>query len=159
MSEEDQVFVIAYPKKVSDDIVDLLLTRYKIFARINFHHRCMKTSVALQSAVLELAEDYLKNPKGKEINSEINVLWSALNMGAGDRRIRIIQWNDSWLISVLHKALVRIMLDKKNEKALRENLEEILLNKKRYYTLIKRGSDSQALFIRFLSMQIFLMNV
>lgn len=144
LSEEDQVFVIAHPKKVSDDIVDLLLTRYKIFARINFHHRCMKTSVALQSAVLELAEDYLKNPKEKEINSEINVLWSALNMGAGDRRIRIIQWNDSWLISVLHKALVRIMLDKKKEKALRENLEEILLNKKRYYTLIKRGSDSQA---------------
>lgn len=57
-------------------------------------------------ARLELAEDYLKNPKEKEINSEINVLWSALNMGAGDRRIRIIQWNDSWLISVLHKALV-----------------------------------------------------
>lgn len=28
LSEEDQVFVIAHPKKVSDDIVDLLLTRY-----------------------------------------------------------------------------------------------------------------------------------
>lgn len=144
LSEEERVFVIAYPKKVSDDIVDLLLIRYKIFARINFHHRCMKTSVALQSAVLELAEDYLRSPKEKEINPEINVLWSALNMGAGDRRIRIIQWNDSWLISVLHKALVKIRLDKKNEKTLRENLEEILLNKKRYYTLIKRGSDSQA---------------
>lgn len=143
LSEEEQVFVIAYPKKLSDDIADLLLTRYKIFSRINFHHRCMKTSVALQSAVLELAEDYLKNPRGKEINSEINVLWSALNMGAGDRRIRIIQWNDSWLISVLHKALVKILLEQKDEKTLRENLEEILLNKKRYYTLIKRGADSQ----------------
>ena len=143
LSEEEKVFVIAYPKKLSDDIADLLLTRYKIFARINFHHRCMKTTVALQSAVLELAEDYLKNPKGKEINSEINVLWSALNMGAGDRRIRIIQWNDSWLISVLHKALVNILLEQKKEKTLRENLEEILLNKKRYYTLIKRGADSQ----------------
>lgn len=143
LSEEEQVFVIAYPKKLSDDIADLLLTRYKIFSRINFHHRCMKTSVALQSAVLELAEDYLKNPRGKEINSEINVLWSALNMGAGDRRIRIIQWNDSWLISVLHKALVKILLEQKDEKTLRENLEEILLNKKRYYTLIKRGADSR----------------
>lgn len=144
-SDSEIAFAIAYPKKVSDEIVDLLLTRYKIFARVNFHHRCMKTSVALQSAVLELAEDYLKTSKGKEINAEINVLWSALNMGAGDRRIRIIQWNDSWLISVLHKALVKIMLDtdKRKNKVLRENLEEILLNKKRYYTLIKRGSDSK----------------
>ena len=88
----------------------------------------MKTSVALQSAVLELAEDYLKNPRGKEINSEINVLWSALNMGAGDRRIRIIQWNDSWLISVLHKALVKIVLEQKDKTTLSDNLDEILLN-------------------------------
>lgn len=145
LSDAEQVFVIAYPKKISDDIVDVLLTRYKIFARINFHHRCMKTSVALQSAVLELAADYLKKSKGKEINAEISVLWKALNMGVGDRSIRIIQWNDSWLISVLHKALVNIMLDNKNEKSLRENLEEILLNKKRYYSLIKRGADSQKL--------------
>lgn len=144
LKEEDRPFVIAYPKKVSDDIVDLLLVRYKIFARINFHHRCMKTTVALQSAVLELAEDYLKTDKNKEINSEINMLWSALNMGIGDRRIRVIQWNDSWLISVLHKALVKIMLDKNKNQILRENLEEILLNRKRYYTLIKRGADSRA---------------
>lgn len=34
LSEEDQVFVIAYPKKVSDDIVDLLLTRYKILLEL-----------------------------------------------------------------------------------------------------------------------------
>lgn len=144
LEDSDRPFVIAYPKKVSDDIVDLLLTRYKIFARINFHHRCMKTTVALQSSVLDLAEDYLKADKNEEINSEINMLWSALNMGIGDRKIRIIQWNDSWLISVLHKALVKIMLESDNNKILRENLEEILLNRKRYYTLIKRGADSRA---------------
>lgn len=143
LSEEERPFVIAYPKKVSDDIVDMLLVRYKIFARINFHHRCMKTSVALQSAVLELAENYLTSEKDDQcINSEISILWTALGMSIGDRKKRVIQWNDSWLISALHKALVN--LNVKNEYSyLRENLEEILLNKKRYYSLLKRGSDSQ----------------
>lgn len=145
--DDNSPFVVSYPKKVSDDIVDLLLTRYKIFARINFHHRCMKTTVALQSCVLELARDYLKS-SGKSLRNglcpEISILWSALTMKIGDRRMRIIQWNDSWLISVLHGALGKLMADDEgNYKVLRENLEEILLNKKRYYSLIKRGTDCQ----------------
>lgn len=143
LADENRPFIIAYPRKITDDIVDLLLTRYKIFARINFHHRCMKTAVALQSAVAELAEDYLRSDNNNEINADINILWSALDMGVGDRKIRIIQWNDSWLISVLHKALVKLIADNRTNSVLRENLEEILLNKKRYYSLIKRGSDSQ----------------
>ena len=147
IAEENRPFVIAYPNKVQDDIVDILLTRYKIFARINFHHRCMKTSVALQSAVFELAEDYLSAGKDETcINSDIGNLWQALNVGAGSRQNRIIQWNDSWLISVLHKSYINILkTDKTKEKnlPLLENLEEILLNRKRYYSLIKRGEDGQ----------------
>ena len=146
--DDNSPFVVAYPKKVSDDIVDLLLTRYKIFARINFHHRCMKTTVALQSCVLELARDYLKSSGKSSANGlcpEINILWSALTMKIGDRRMRIIQWNDSWLICVLHRAVGKLMAgaDEGKYKVLRENLEEILLNKKRYHSLIKRGADCQ----------------
>ena len=143
IDENKRPFVIAYPKKVTDDIVDLLLTRYKIFARINFHHRCMKTTVALQSCVLELAKDYLKSSGGC-LCPEINILWLALTLRIGDRRNRIIRWNDSWLISVLHKALGKIMSDDNvGNDVLQENLEEILLNRKRYYSLIKRGVDCQ----------------
>ncbi len=148
--KNEKVFVIAFPKKVSDEIDDLLLTRYKIFARINFHHSCMKTTVALQSAVKELSESFLDAQKEDDcINSDISVLWTALgtSMIGGDKNVRIIQWNDSWLISVLHKSLVRIKQDEyntiKRSEYLEENLEEILLSKKRYYSLIKRGSDSR----------------
>ena len=35
-------FIIAFPEKIADDISDLLVTRYKLFNRINFHHRCIK---------------------------------------------------------------------------------------------------------------------
>lgn len=156
IEETKRPFIIAYPKKVADDIEDLLLVRYKIFARINFHHRCMKTSVALQSAVMELAENYLNsNSESECINPDIKILWSALEGKAGGRKSRVIQWNDSWLISVLHKALVKINETERSRlkgkrswgltqvKALKENLEEILLNKKRYYSLLKRGNDSK----------------
>lgn len=149
IAEDQRVFVIAYPKKVADDIEDILLVRYKIFARINFHHRCMKTAVALQSAVKDLAEDYLESSNEEQcINPDINILWSALGTNIGDRKARVIQWNDSWLISVLHKSLVKLNTNKKKDKAekyrvLKENLEEILLNKKRYFSLFKRGQDSK----------------
>lgn len=147
IEETERPFVVAYPKKVVDDIEDLLLVRYKIFARINYHHRCMKTAVALQTAVMELAEDYLNsNSEMQCISPDIHILWGALGANIGDRKARVIQWNDSWLISVLHKALVKLNIRSEETihlSALKENLEEILLNKKRYYSLLKRGNDSK----------------
>lgn len=141
--ENEEVFVISYPQKISDDIEDLLLVRYKIFARINFHHRCMKTSVALQDAVRELAINYLTNEDEKCINPDISILWVALKKRLGNKTMRIIQWNDSWLISVLHKSMVILNTNGKiKNNLLKESLEEILLNKKKYYSLIKRGRDN-----------------
>lgn len=139
----DQYFAIAFPKKNSDDIADMLVTRYKIFSRINYHHRCIKTGSALKACVKELTNDYLMNQD--PICSDISLLWQSLTPArAGNIGMRIIQWNDSWLISVLHKALVNVQ-DRNEYELLRENLEEILLNKKRYYALLKRGSDQRAL--------------
>jgi len=144
LEEAQQPFVVAYPQKITDDIEDLILVRYKIFARINFHHRCMKTAVALQAAVKELAIDYLINEDdNKCINPDIHILWTALNTRMGNKKVRAIQWNDSWLISSLHKALVYLHVEgKSRHNLLKENLEEILLNKKKYYTLMKRGRDN-----------------
>lgn len=146
-SEIKKIFVVAYPQKVSEDLEDLLLVRYKIYARINFHHRCMKTAVTLQSAVLQLAENYLNSTSEEQcINPDICTLWKALGTAIGDRRARVIQWNDSWLISALHKSLVKLNMKGRlaeQDKVLKENLEEILLNKKRYYSLFKRVSDSK----------------
>ncbi len=149
LREEQRPFVIAYPRKVSDDIEDILLIRYKIYARINYHHKCMRTSLALQSAVMELAEDYLSAQSEDEcINPDIRILWSALSSDVGDRNARVIQWNDSWLISVLHKAYTKIKRksrdwDDSDITQLQKNLEEVILNKKRSYTLLKRGSDAK----------------
>jgi len=138
-------FIIAYPEKVSDDIEDLLLTRYKIFARINFHHRCIKTAAALKSSVKILADNYLFSTDDKKcINSDIKMLWTSLGLNAGDRKKRVILWNDSWLISTLYRALINLNgRQDKQSVVLKENLEEILLNKKRFYSLLKRKKDNQ----------------
>lgn len=143
IEKDNRPFVIAYPKKITDDIEDLLLVRYKIFARINFHHRCMKTSMALQTAVKELAIDYLTHDDDECINTDINILWTALDKTLGNKQMRVIQWNDSWLISTLHKALVSLHTNKKTiNTRLKDNLQEILLNKKKHYSLIKHGIDN-----------------
>ncbi len=145
VEDEENIFIFAYPQKVTDDIEDLLLVRYKIFARINFHHRCMKTATAIKTTIVKLAEDYLsKDDNTKCINADICMLWTSLGMGVGDRKNRVILWNDSWLISTLHRALVNLNLsEERKNRLLKEDLEEILLNKKRYYSLLKRGSDSR----------------
>lgn len=145
IDEKERPFVIAYPYKVANDIEDLLLTRYKIFARINYHHRCMKTSSALKLSVMILANDYLSSQDdNKCINSDINLLWLSLGLNAGDRKKRVILWNDSWLISTLHRALINLNGQQSGEKIkLKDNLEEILLNKKRFYSILKRRTDNQ----------------
>lgn len=147
LSEDKKVFVVTFPQKITDDIEDLLLVRYKIFARINFHHRCIKTSMALQGAIRYLAIDYLKNTRC--ISEEIKYLWHSLSSGMGDKRMRTIQWNDSWLISVLNDALVKLHLQDNEEsntgiRILKDNLEEILLNKRTYFSLLKRGRDNSS---------------
>ncbi len=140
-------FIIAYPKKILGDIEDMLLTRYKIFARINYHHRCIKTSMAMMSVVFNLSLDYLSNDSEEEcINSDINILWTALDNTITPRKQRIIQWNDSWLISVLHKALVNLYKKEElnnTQEVLKADLEEILLGKKKFYSLLKREFDNQ----------------
>ena len=151
--KNSKTFVIAYPKKVSEDISDVLVTRYKMYTRINFHHRCMKNAASMQKAVLELAMDYLQSSDRSNYDEtslcpEIRILWTSLGFSLGERSKKIIRWNDSWLITSLHNAFVKISDDEtlvENHKELYECLEEILLNKKKYYTLIKRGSDSMYL--------------
>ncbi|MCD8107072.1 MAG: hypothetical protein LUE20_03790 [Oscillospiraceae bacterium] len=146
LDNDKKPFVIAYPQKLGEDISDLLIIRYKIFARINLHHKCMKTAAVLQSAVKELAIDYIQPKDHEPICPDIKMLWSALEISAGRRMDRIIQWNDSRLISALHEALITLktqnpFLNNTKYDNLRCDLEEVLLGRKSYYSLIKRERD------------------
>ena len=151
-------FILAFPEKVTDDLDDLIVNRYKIFQRINYHHKTVKTSELMQRAVEVLAKDYLSSEQGNEIVPEIKDLWCPLGYAFGQSEVenQISKWTDSWLISVLNNALIRLSdtdgLSKlineeigRTEKEL-ENLcmmlEELLLNRKKFFPLLKRQRDA-----------------
>ena len=76
---------------------------------------------------------------------DIRTLWYSLNRSQGNIGTRIIQWNDSWLITTLQKAFIELYKNNDNAKKypkLSIDLEEIILNKKKLYAVVKRGSDS-----------------
>lgn len=155
---DDNQFAIAFPEKVCEDIDDILVDRYKIFQRINYHHKSVKTSMLLQKSVEFLAEDYLISPLGCEITPEIKILWTALDKGFGrdEKENQIAQWTDSWLISVLNGALIKlndptqlnglintnIGRTQNKLKYLLNMLEEVQLNRKHYYSLFRRQQDA-----------------
>ena len=152
------VLKIAFPEKVCDDVDDLLINRYKIFQRINYHHKSVKTSELLQRAVEMLAEDYLLSAPGKEIVPEIMNLWGFLEatLGVNEAENQISQWTDSWLISVLSNALSVLSDPDKRTDLIDDNIgrseehldtlvriiEEVQLNRKRYFPLLKRHRDA-----------------
>lgn len=157
---KDENFVIAFPEKMSDDLDDIIIARYKIFNRINYHHRSVKTTKLLQTATYEIALDYLYGSDEQSmICSQISNLWESLGtaLGQDETENKIAKWNDSWLISALHEALINLSDTGLYQKLIRENLptrsedkldrlkrilEELLLNHKYYYALLKRQKDA-----------------
>lgn len=151
-------FKIAFPEKVSEDLDDLIVNRYKIFQRINYHHRSIKTSILMQRSVEMLAEDYLMQDEKNEILPEIRYLWTAIDgaFSLKNKENRLTQWTDSWLISILSEALSKVNTQAKRTELVRNGkyrskesleklhrmLEEVLLNRKCYYPLLKRQRDS-----------------
>ena len=153
--QSNRYYSIAYPRKMTEHIDDLLITRYKIFSRINYHHRSYKTALILQELVKLLALDYLsKDDKQTALCPGISDLWNCLSstMNSGD--LYIIQWNDSTLISHLYQTLAEVKgrthedydLSEEEYDIICNMLEEFLLNRKHFYSVFKRQSDFTPIF-------------
>lgn len=146
-------YQVAFPQKISDDIDDILLMRYKIFSRINSNHRTLKTAALLQKSVYLIAKEYLNLASDAEAQNNwangIEELWTFSKVW-GYKNVRISKWNDSWLISKLQDFLSDLtkkltVIRDEDEKRRLDNikacLESILLNYTHYYCVIKRGAD------------------
>lgn len=112
----------------------------------------------MQRSVEMLAEDYLMSQPESEIMPEIKTLWCSLGAAFGQDEVenQISQWTDSWLISVLSNALVKLsdpdvrssLIDEaigRTEETLEKlyrMLEEVQLNRKHYFPLLKRQRDA-----------------
>lgn len=147
--------VLAFPEKVCDDIDDLIVNRYRIFQRINYHHRVVKTAELMRRSVYTLSKNYLLCSGDEVILPEISCLWGSLGatFGRDEAENQISKWTDAWLISALSGALTRLSqlppssdnpysLTEDERETLNRMLEEILLNRKQYYPLLKRHRDA-----------------
>lgn len=146
---------VTYAQKMTEHIDDLLLTRYKIFSRINYHHRSYKTALILQKLVKYLAEDYLKKDNNdKALCPGISDLWNCLSSTLNSRDLYIIQWNDSTLISHLYHTLAELKgsdyddynLSEEEYENISNMLEEFLLNRKHFHSVFKRQADFTPIF-------------
>lgn len=146
----DKYYFVSFPNKMVEDINDALIARYKIFSRINFHHRAFKTSAILQRLVYLLAIDYLKkDDDSKCMCPNICDLWCCLYQTLTSYNLYIIQWNDSSLVSHLYHTLADCKpnmceeYDMSSEEydEILHMLEEFLLNQKHFHSVFKRQID------------------
>ena len=135
--------------KVLDTIEDFFNRRWRMYKQIIFHHRVVKTDYLLQSCIEELAIDYLSKEEEEKIEEDDNILpydisglWKAVKNTPSHQGFfdNLIQWDDGWLMTVLKKHYF-IDYNNKTECPIFYKLEELLANRKNYFSLIKRMDD------------------
>ena len=130
--------------------------RLDLYKYVIFHHRVVKTDGLLQECVINVAKDYFDNEEKNEFGndyllpSNISGLWKVLDPDnkfyLQNQILNFIQWDDAWLLSILRgcysQKLQKSIDEKQNKRDLLEiQLEEILSNKKKYFSLFKRGDS------------------
>lgn len=128
-------------------IEDFFIKRMKLYKYVIYHHRVVKTDNLLEKIVVRLATDYLaeQEPERETDNqvlpTNISGLWKAVKLVFSNEKYfnALIQWDDSWLLTVLRQQYYDIYINK--EEAIKYQLEEFLSNKKHYISIIKRSAD------------------
>ena len=148
-------------------IEDFYSQRFQLYKYVVYHHRVSKFDGLLQNCVLTLAKEYLEHSESTKnrtaakesstpekearqgdgilLNSDISGLWQVLHSDVFTFSSQLvdyyIQWDDSWLLTVLrkHHAVLRKERGSGKKKFLEIQLEELLSNRKKYYSLYKRG--------------------
>lgn len=133
-------------------IEDFFRRRLTLYKFIIYHHRVVKTDYLLGNILVALSLDYLnKNDEEDEdidnnnqvLPLNISGLWKAVKHVYSNKDYfnAIIQWDDSWLITVLRKQFFEHYQDKNNDNIISCQLEELLSNRKYYRSMIKKMDD------------------
>lgn len=139
-------FRFCFDIRVLNTIEDYFRRRWDLYKYFIYHHRVRKTDSILQKIIIHLCLDYLsKNDEEDSVEynclpMNISGLWKAIMIATDNQKYfnSLIQWNDSWLITILR--FLYFTEGYKDEEVIL-CLEEFLSNKKNYYSLIKRRKD------------------
>lgn len=142
---------------VVNTIEDFLLRRWNLYCNIIYHHHVVKTDYLLQMSIEEIAYAYLKNNESaQEVKStadhpgqpyhytlpyNISGLWRAIQPQTSPLEwgYVISQWDDAWLVTVLKKIYFEKIIEESSQ--LNKMLTELLTNKRRFTSLIKRKEE------------------
>lgn len=150
-----ETFVFAFGAKTLGALEDFFLKRMQLYKNVIFHHRVIKTDRLFKDVIKGLGEVYLNQQQSNESENEndindISFLWRVLqhlNSVVDTKDLFLSQWDDSCLITILKQELSKLRkLNLKNaltneELVIMDKLDEILTNKKYYFSAIKRGYD------------------
>lgn len=147
---DDKSFRFCVSRSVMNTVEDFLNRRWRLYKHVILHHRVVKTDTLLNQTIRSLADEYLSDNAlieaddeqyGYTIPDDISGLWKTVaksfNLTQADYINHFIQWDDSWLLSCLRRSYFK----RKHEdiKGLTTiQLEELLSNKKYYFSLYKR---------------------
>ncbi|PLR84356.1 HD domain-containing protein [Bacillus sp. V33-4] len=141
-------YMFCFDMRTLSSIEDFFSKRWHLYKYIIFHHRVIKTDALLGKAIVKLAWDYLNKdeadtPQQNEntLPFDISGLWRAVEelFSDSDYFNALIQWDDSWLLTVLRQKYFSEY--QSSEEVIKEQLEELLSNRKNYYSLVKRMDD------------------
>lgn len=147
-TQEGNCFIFTPSSKVIDSIDDFFNRRWRMYKQIIYHHRVIKTDFLLQECIEELAMIYLKSTDEDDkcdniLPYNISGLWKAIEDKVSHKAFfdRLIQWDDGWLMTILKVHYFKEYANVPEPSYLCYKLEELLANKKNYYSLIKRMED------------------
>lgn len=142
-------YVFSSSIKVINTVEDFFFRRWKLYKNIIYHHRVIKTDHLLQDSIYEMIIEYLDNtddeiPQQKgdfRLANDISGLWKPLKLTLSNQKYfdALIQWDDGWLLSILKQYYFSEGYKKDNR--LKYQLEELLSNKKQFYSIIKDTND------------------
>lgn len=147
----EQHFVFCPSTSVINTIEDFLIRRWNLYCNIIYHHHVVKTDYLLQKSIEEIAYTYLKDNEGelgKETDSysyilpyDISGLWKAVQHQNSSLEwgYSINQWDDAWLTAILKKVYFEKFINESSP--LNKMLTELLTNKRRFVSLIKRKEE------------------
>lgn len=149
---KDTRYMFCPSTKVLNTLDNFIQRRFEIYKNILYHHRVVKTDYLLQETIKELSLEYLEKTTDNDAYNEdaenanilpydISGIWEAIKNQPSEFEFSnsIIQWDDSWLITVLKKHYFEDFYD--NESILSAKLRELLTNEKSYYSVIKTKED------------------
>lgn len=148
ISEMNGCFIFTPSSKIIDSIDDFFNRRWKMYKQIIFHHRVMKTDFLLQDCIKKLAMNYLQSTDKDDecvnvLPYNISGLWKAIQYKASHQQFfnKLIQWDDGWLMTIMKVHYFSEYAQNYEQSELCYKLEELLANKKNYFSLIKRMED------------------